>query len=46
MQKIKLDILIDRRDKLLENTKPLIKEQKHLDSGTEVGGGGSKFIPK
>jgi len=38
MEKTKLDILIDRRDKLLEDSKPLIKEQKHLDSGTEDGG--------
>jgi hypothetical protein len=28
MQKTKLDILIERRDKLLEDSKPLMEEQK------------------
>ena len=36
MQKTKLDILIERRDKLMEDAKPLIEEQKHLDDGTEA----------
>jgi hypothetical protein len=29
-------MLIERRNKLLEDAKPLMEEQKHLDAGTEA----------
>jgi len=29
-------LLIERRDKLLEDSKTLMEEQKHLDSGTQI----------
>jgi len=32
----KLDILIERKEKLLEGSKSLMKEQKHLDNNTEA----------